>query len=63
MALIRLVSSETMAQKPSIIEQINDYAKKSGLIKKNGAFLKNGLFYGSFLDVGREAGIDLQDGK
>lgn len=61
--LIRIKDEMTMKNKMSIIQQIDAYAHSAGLTKKNGAYFKDNRFYGSIYDVGREGGVDMQDGR
>ncbi len=62
MAFLRIVADNT--KHPTVIEQINSYAKEQGLIKKAGAYYdKNGNFIGSMYQVGKIAGIDFQEHK
>lgn len=62
MAFLRIVSDNT--KQPTVIEQINLYAKEHGLVKKAGAYYdKNGKFIGSIYQIGKIAGIDMMEWK
>ena len=53
-----------LPSRPTIIQQINDYAAKIGYERKNGGFYtKDGKYAGSIYFVGREAGIDMLEYK
>lgn len=64
MTILRIVSSEIMKHNVSVIEQINHYARNNGFVKKEGAFFtKEGGYIGGLYDIGRMAGIDMQEFK
>lgn len=46
-----------------VIERIDQFARSSGLSKKNGAYFRDGKYYGNLYSVGKEAGIDMQEGR
>jgi hypothetical protein len=58
-----MVEEYRLPERPTIIQQIKNYAYMKGLEQKNGSYYKNGKYAGSLYDIGREAGIDMQDGR
>ena len=51
-----------MPYKISIIDQINKYARRIGLLKKEGAFFyRTGEYAGTMYTVGKMAGIDMME--
>ena len=62
MVLLRIVRNEVMPYKISIIDQINKYARRIGLLKKEGAFFyRTGEYAGTMYTVGKMAGIDMME--